>query len=122
MLNFDNTTPPNHLANRFPRAFGMLLFIVSLGLGKWQIYNPLHAAEDQRSEVWFSGKLIGLTIILGLYSILFIVFGNRPNQWFKADPGNVEWKNVVLIVIMVIIGLGVYLYVERQLAAQGYHR
>jgi len=51
MLNFDNTTPPNHLANRFPRAFGMLLFIVSLGLGKWQIYNPLHAAEDQRSEV-----------------------------------------------------------------------
>ena len=113
-------TPDNHFTNRFPRTTGVVLLMVGAAMVKWQIYDPLHAAEEGKQEVWVSSQLVGLAIILSAYGSALITFGKKPNEWLKIDPKNVDWRNAVFLIGMAIICLGVYIWVAKELAAQGY--
>ena len=108
------------LVNRFPRRMGGVFLIISAALAKWQIYNPLHAAENGKQSVWTWGVLVSLAIILFLYGFALIVFGKRTNEWVKFDPNNLNWKQAAFLIIFAIVGLAIYIWIDRSLAAQGY--
>lgn len=108
------------------RLVGLIFLIGGLGLAKWQIYDPLHARELGRKEVWIDAKLVGLAIILPALGALFLLFGERVEGWLRSgwldiDTGALSWRNVVVISTLGL-GLGaVYLWVLMRLGAQGYH-
>lgn len=120
--NYINEVPENHPTNRFPRTMGVIILAIGAGLAKWQIYDPLHVAEQARHEVWISSELIGLAIFFGVYGLALILFGRKPNQWLRIDPKHVDWKNAIFLVVMGLVCLAVYLWVQMQLSAQGYRR
>ena len=99
---------------------GLIFIVISLGLAKWQIYDPLHAAAEGRKQVWIHSSLLAAAIALGPYGILLLLFGRKPNDWFKIDPENINWKNALFLGAFALFGLGVYIYIDRQLALQGY--
>ncbi len=107
------------------RLVGLIFLIGGLGLAKWQIYDPLHARELGRKEVWIDAKLVGLAIILPALGALFLVFGERVegllrSGWLDIDTGALCWRNVVVILTLAL-GLGAVCVWERmRLAAQGY--
>ena len=66
------------------RLVGLIFLIGGLGLAKWQIYDPLHARELGRKEVWIDAKLVGLAIILPALGALFLVFGERVEGLLRS--------------------------------------
>jgi hypothetical protein len=75
-----------HPAERYPRLVGLGLVLVSAALAKWQIYDPLHAAERGQTTVWLSGKLVTLAISLGLCGLALLVLGPRRARMGRAAP------------------------------------
>jgi len=112
--------PENHISNRYPRIIGIVMIVVGLLVAKWQIYDPLHAAEQHRREVWILSELIGLAIYGPAYGVLLLLFGRRPNQWFKFDPQNLSLKNVLSLLAFGAVGLAAIFYVIGSLESQGY--
>jgi hypothetical protein len=111
-----------HPAERYPRLVGLGLVLVSAALAKWQIYDPLHAAERGQTTVWLSGKLVTLAISLGLCGLALLVLGTRANRWFEFDPQNLGWKPVLVLGGVAVLCLAIYIVVELTLAAHGYSR
>src|SRR4051812_26457520 len=87
--------PPDHISNRRPRLIGIVLIGVGLLLAKWQIYDSLHATEEHKHEIWILSYLVGLAIYAPAWGLLLVLFGNRPNEWFKFDPENLSWKSTI---------------------------
>jgi hypothetical protein len=98
------------------------MVLAAFGLAKWQICDPLHAAERGQTTVWLSGKLVTLAISLGLCGLALLVLGRRANEWFKFDPQNLGWRPILVLGGLAVLCLGVYIVVELTLAAQGYSR
>jgi hypothetical protein len=40
------------------------------------------------------------------HGILLLLFGRRPNQWFKFDPQNLSVKNVLSLLFFAAFGVG----------------
>jgi hypothetical protein len=96
-------TPKDHITNRFPRIMGTIFLVVGLLLAKWQIYDPLHAAEQRKQLVWIHHGLIALAILLPVYGILLLLFGKKPNEWFVINPKDVRWKNAAILIITKVL-------------------
>jgi xanthine/uracil permease len=120
MLNIKNYKSDKHLSNRFPRTIGAIMSAIGLGLAKWQIYDPLHAAERHQQQVWISGKLIGIAIIVSIYGLALVVFGRKTNDFMKIDPKNIDWGKAFLLFGTAIICLAAYVLIMARLSAQGY--
>ena len=113
-------TPPNHVTNRRPRIMGIVYIAVGSLLAKWQIYDPLHAAAQHKQEVWILSYLVAAAIALPAYGVLLLLFGKRPNEWFKIDPQNLSWKNTVSLLAFAGVCLAVIFFVIGTLESQGY--
>lgn len=112
--------PPNHITNRRPRIMGIVCIVLGLAFAKWQIYDPLHAAAQHKQEIWIFSYFVGLGIILPLYGVLLLLFGKRPNEWFRMDPQNLSWKSTVSLVAFAGICLAVLFFVMGTLESQGF--
>ena len=119
MMQFTQT-PPNHISNRFPRIIGIVFIVLGLLLAKWQIYDPLHAAEQHKHEVWILSELVVMAIALPAYGVLLLLFGKRPNEWFKINPENLSWKNTVCLLAFAGVCIAVFIFVLGSLESQGY--
>ena len=78
---------------------GIICIAIGLLLAKWQIYDPLRAAAQHKQEVWILSELVAAAIAIPAYGVLLLLFGRRPNDWFKIDPQNLSWKNTVSLLI-----------------------
>jgi hypothetical protein len=113
-------TPENHITNRYPRTMGVIICLVGLLLAKWQIFNPLHAAEQRRNSIWIHAGLIASAIIFPVYGVLLMLFGKRPNEWFVINPQNVGWKNTLILLVISGGCLVVFFSVINSLENQGF--
>jgi hypothetical protein len=120
MLKPLSETPENHVSYRFTRLIGLGVLGVGGILAKWQIYDPLHAAENGSPEIWISVKVIGLAILLIFFGLAFVIFGNRVNKWLKVDVNNIGWKNALFYVFMAAVCIATFLWVRSELLSQGY--
>ena len=110
----------SQMATRYPRIWGVVLIAVGLWLAKWQIYDPLHAAEQHRKEVWILSELIALAVIGPAYGVLLLLFGRWPIRWFAFNPENLNWKNTLSLVFFAASGVAAIFYVIGSLESQGY--
>lgn len=108
------------LAQRHPRIAGAILLLIALAIAKWQIYNPLHAAEYGYTELHVWPKLIGGAILLGAYGIVLCIFGDRLNASMPKDFQNISWQFAVVAAGLAFLGLAVYIFVMTRLTDQGY--
>jgi hypothetical protein len=108
------------ISNRHPRAIGLALLVVGLICAKLQIYDPLHAAEMGREKVWVYWAFVALGVSGPIMGLLFLVFGSRPNVWFKFDPQNLRLKNVLALLAFAGAQLAILFYILRALELQGY--
>ena len=72
-------TPENHVTRRHPRIMGPVIIATGLLLAKWQIYDPLHAAQQHVREVWIFGELIGA------FDTLHSFWVSRAVVWQQGD-------------------------------------
>jgi len=119
MMQFTET-PDNHVTNSYPRIWGIVAIVLGLILAKWQIYDPLHAAEQHKQEVWILSELVALAIYGPAYGLLLLLFGSRPNRWFAIDPQNLSLKNTLSLLLFGAVGLAAIFYVIGSLEAQGF--
>jgi hypothetical protein len=113
--------PQKQYTNRYLRLWGLLCIVLGLILAKWQIYDPLHAAEQHKQKVW----ILLYSVILGIYlppaGLLLLVFGRRTAKWFQIDPQNLNLKNAVCLLLFAAVGGAAIVYVLASLESQGYH-
>lgn len=121
MIKLHDYTSENHVSKRFPRTIGVILSAIGIGLAKWQIYDPLHAAERHQDEVWISSKLVGIAVVLSAYGIALIIFGRKTNDCLKIDPKNIDLRKACYLIGTAILCLVVYIWIMTTLSAQGYH-
>jgi hypothetical protein len=106
--------------NKRARIRGAVSIAVGAGLVKWQIYDPLHAAENRRHEVLTSATLMALAILLPIYGGFLVGFGCRAEIWFREGLGFRNWKGTLRVIIVGLLCFGLYLVVQRKLYDQGY--
>ncbi|MGA2064065.1 MAG: hypothetical protein ABSG86_03805 [Thermoguttaceae bacterium] len=105
---------------RHPRIFGIVILALGLLLAKWQIYDPLHAAEQHIQRVELYTELVFLAIFLPGFGGLMTLFGMKPMQWFKINPQNLSLKNTLILLSSAAVCLAALLFVIAQLERQGY--
>jgi len=113
----------NSLWDRFPRLIGVYLLAVGLLLAKWQIYDPLNAANLGRERVFLHVGLIGLGVFLPAAGILHLVFGSRMNEVFRRfaiDPNNLRVSEVLVLLGMAAPLCALVIYIVASLERQGY--
>jgi hypothetical protein len=119
----DDDTSGKDPADRYPRLVGLGLVLLSGAVVKWQVYDPLLAAQRGQSHIWISGKLVTVGIGLGLLGVAFLLLGKRVTRWFKTlDPQHIGWKPALALGGLAIVSLAIYIVVELTLAAHGYSR
>jgi hypothetical protein len=106
--------------NKPARIRGVALMAVGVGLVKWQVYDPLHATANHLQQVWTSGSLVALAIILPIYGALLACFGQRAEIWFREGLGFRNWKSTLRVTIVALLCFSLYLFVQRKLYEQGY--
>jgi uncharacterized membrane protein YidH (DUF202 family) len=99
---------------------GIVCIALGLLLAKWQIYDPLHAAVQHKQRVWILSELVGAAIVLPAYGALLLLFGKRPNEWFKIDPQHLSWRNTASLLVFAGVCLAVLFFVVGTLEHQGY--
>ena len=113
----------NSLSDRYPRLVGVGLLAVGVLLAKWQIYDPLNAAELGRERVFIHAGLIGLGVMLPAAGILHVIFGGRINDFFRRfahDPNNLRVSDVLLLLGIAAPQLALVIYIVASLERQGY--
>ena len=95
--------------------------MLGLILAKWQIYDPLHAAEQNKQKVWILLYFVMLGILLPLFGLPLLIFGRRTIRWFSIDPQNLDWKNTAFLVSFAAVGIAAFVCVLAALESQGYH-
>ncbi len=113
--------PQNHYTNRYLRLWGIVCIVLGLILAKWQIYDPMHAAEQHKQEVWILSVFVALGIYLPPLGLLQLIFGRRLIKWVSIDPQNLNLKNTVCLVLFAAVGVAALVYVLGTLESQGYH-
>ena len=113
----------NALSDRYPRLVGVGLLAVGVLLAKWQIHDPLNAAELGRERVVIHAGLIGLGVMLPAAGILHLIFGGRMNDFFRRfahDPNNLRVSDVLLLLGIAAPQLALVIYIVASLERQGY--
>ncbi len=108
----------------YPRLRGAVLLLAGLGLAKWQIYDPLHAAENGVHEVTLYGLAQFLGIILPLLGLAMVLAGHGVERFLhtlRFDPKRLNWKSAVFLLFFVGLGIYAWEWVNHALTAQGYH-
>jgi hypothetical protein len=108
-------------SNAYLRFWGIICIVLGLLLAKWQIYDPLHAANDHKHEVWILIYLVGLGISLPPCGLLLLIFGRRTIPWFKIDPQNLDFKKTACLVLFAAVQVAVFVYVVGTFESQGFH-
>jgi hypothetical protein len=92
-------------------------------LAKWQIYDPLHAAEQNKQEVWVCAELVGSAVFLPAAGILLVLLGKRINR-FAIDPQNLSPKYTVSMIVCSLVGGTIVMFVTGSIISvlekQGY--
>ena len=106
------------------RLRGAIILAVGLWLAKWQIWDPLHAAELGLEEVTiYKAALVG-AVALPPVGLFFLLFGEKAKEFFAAmgdmDSSNLTKGNVVSLVVFLAIMLVVGSLITQELNAQGY--
>jgi hypothetical protein len=108
------------------RLRGAIILAIGLWLAKWQIWDPLHAAELGLEEVTIYKAALAGAVALPPLGLFFIAFGEKAKEFFAAmgdmDSSNLTRGNVVSLLVFLAIMLVIGSLITQQLAAQGYFR
>lgn len=110
----------NQISNQHPRLRGLGLLVVGLACAKLQIYDPLHAAEMGLEKVWIHFLFVSLGVVGPFMGVLYLIFGNRPNDWFKIDSQKLTPRTVLGLLAVAGVQLAIIFYIRHALQVQGY--
>jgi hypothetical protein len=101
------------------RLVGLLMLLAGAVLAYLCVYDPLQAASRHEEKVSLSLKgaiLCPLVLVMGA---AYLVLGRRARAVFgtREHPTTAVW---VCCVLLVLAGLGLYLYLRSVIEAQGY--
>jgi hypothetical protein len=101
------------------RLVGLVMLLAGAALAYFSVYEPLQAAARQEESVSLSLKgaiLCPLALAMGA---AYLVLGQRAKAVFgtREHPTTAVW---VCGVLLVLAGLGLYLYLRSVIEAQGY--
>jgi hypothetical protein len=98
------------------RIWGIVLLVAGLLLAKYQIYDPLHAAEQGKREVSLNLLFVAAAVYVPLGGLLLMMFGLR----LKFDPRKLSLKNVLCLLAFGAVGVVAIHFVLVSLESQGY--
>jgi hypothetical protein len=118
-------TPTPSAVDRFliahPRLGGVVLLAIGLLIAKWQIYDPLHAAERHVQHLEIYQELVALAVLFSVGGVLLVLFGPKKiKEWFVINPKNLSLKHTLILLSTAGVCLAVFFYVLGELAKQGY--
>jgi hypothetical protein len=106
------------------RLRGVIILAIGLGLAKWQIWNPLHAAELGLEEVTIYKLALFGAVILPPLGLFFILLGERAKSFFAnmtpTDFSNLTLRDLAMAGMFLAVMVPVGLWISSELAAQGY--
>jgi hypothetical protein len=108
------------------RLRGVIILAIGLWLAKWQIWDPLHAAELGLEQVTIYKVALAGAVILPPLGLLFLLFGEKAKEFFVAmgdlDSSNLTKGNVISLLVFLAIMLVVGSLITQELRAQGYFK
>jgi hypothetical protein len=107
-------------SNQRSRLRGLGLLVIGLACAKLQIYDPLRAAEMGLETVWIHFIFVSMGVVGTFMGVLYLIFGSRPNKWFKFDPQRLQVRNVFALLAAAGVQLAIIFYVLHALRMQGY--
>src|ERR1700704_2057841 len=111
---------PSKPAPGFPRTIGGFLVLVGAGFFYWSAWIPIERARQHTGHVYTHPKItIAATILMGI-GLLNLVFGNRLRPLLFPQGKESKIPAIVIIVLLVVAGIGVYQALESYLATLGY--
>jgi uncharacterized protein YjeT (DUF2065 family) len=107
--------------NKEARIQGAVILAIGLFLLKWQVYDPLHAAEQKIQKIWTSSTLTLIAILLPVIGVCYLVFGAKAKQWTSKEQSMSDWRGVLRVIAVASVCFGTYIFIQRKLREQGYH-
>src|SRR5688572_14685507 len=106
------------------RLRGLIIFALGLWLAKWQIWDPLHAAELGLEEVTIYKAALAGAVALPPLGLFFLLFGVTAKAFFAAmspmDSSDLTKGNVIALLVFLAVMLVVGSLLTQALKAQGY--
>jgi hypothetical protein len=106
------------------RLRGLIILAIGLWLAKWQIWDPLHAAELGLEEVTIYKLALAGAVILPPLGLFFILFGEKAKAFFAAmspmDPSNLTLRDFVLLGLFAVLLVPAGWFITDALEEQGY--
>jgi hypothetical protein len=108
------------------RLRGVIILAIGLGLAKWQIWNPLHAAELGLEEVTIYKVALAGALVCPPLGLFFIAFGDKAKAFFAA-LGDMDWNNlrkgdvIAVLAFAAVMAISMWL-ITQELAVQGYFK
>jgi hypothetical protein len=101
------------------RLVGLVMLLAGAVLAYFSVYDPLQAAARQEEKVSLSLKgaiICPLALVMGA---AYLILGQRAKAVFgtREHPTTALW---VCAVLLLVTGLGLYLYLRSVIEAQGY--
>jgi hypothetical protein len=106
------------------RLRGVIILAIGLWLAKWQIWDPLHAAELGLEQVTIYKLALFGAVVLPPLGLFFILFGERAKTFFAnmtpTDFSNLTLRDLVLAGMFLAVLVPVGLWISGELKEQGY--
>jgi hypothetical protein len=106
------------------RLRGVIILAIGLWLAKWQIWDPLHAAELGLEQVTIYKLALFGAVVLPPLGLFFILFGERAKSFFAnmtpTDFSNLTLRDLVLAGMFLAVLVPVGLWISGELKEQGY--
>ena len=116
----NSDSPPNPANRGFPRTIGAFLVLVGAGFLYWSAWIPIERARQHSGHVYTHPKItIAAAILMGV-GLLNLVFGNRLRPMLFPQGKESKIPAIVILVLLVVAGIGVYQALESYLATLGY--
>ena len=108
-----------------PRLRGLLILVVGLLVARWQIWEPLHAAQlgMQSVTVWSWG--VFAAVALPWLGLAYLIFGSRVDRHLllfnMMDRNNLSKRDVTFLLLGSVPVMILWVVIDQSLRAAGYH-
>ncbi len=108
-------------AENYPRVGGLFLFLISLLLAKFCVYDPWQSAVAHAPNVSLHMKAVVISVTFCELGLGLAIFGNSFKRSLN-DPNTGKPTMLGWLVVAAMLGpaFGFYFWFERQISALGY--
>jgi len=104
------------------RLQGLFILILGLAAGYFSIILPLQQAYSHASEIYSTFKWAFLSPALVILGVLAIIVPSvtSDQSFLLSGPKKLSFAGWVLVIALLLVGIGTYYLLQRQLSLLGY--